>query len=118
MEIRVRLKRQRVVDAGRKGLDLGVLDQVRLVVADQKRLALEAVNGEAVLSAGLRCDQLDRVEIQMELEERFQIRLLPDLEVDGCRTVSELADLVAKYRGNGPDLGMPRCGGAALPAMH
>jgi acyl carrier protein len=93
-------KKGRVVEAERKGLDLSVLDQVRMVVAEQKRLAMESVAHEAVLVAGLSCDQLDRVEIQMELEQRFGIRLLPDIEVDRCKTVGELADLVVKYGGS------------------
>jgi len=92
-------KKLRVAEVERKGLNLSVLDQVRMVIAEQKRLAMEAVAREAVLVAGLRCDQLDRVEIQMELEERFGIGLLPDSEVDRCNTVGELADLVVKYGG-------------------
>lgn len=78
---------------------LTVLERVKLVVAGQKGLAIAAVDEASALSGGLHCDALDYVEIQMALESRFGIQLLPDQEIDDCRTVGDLAKLVVKYGG-------------------
>ncbi len=70
-------------------------NKIRQVIADQLEIGIEEViDGSSLRSLG--CDCLDEVEILMELEREFDIRIDDD-KFELCKNVSDLIELVNSY---------------------
>lgn len=69
------------------------------IVGDHLNVAHEDINDESTLES-LGADSLDRVEIVMACEEKFNIQI-DDNDLDGVNTFEKLVDLVTKKIGEG-----------------
>jgi len=70
-------------------------DKVKKIIADMLGYELEEVTNEATLKT-LGADCLDEVEILMELEKEFDIRIDDDY-FELCKDVSDIIELVNRY---------------------
>lgn len=72
-----------------------VLDRVRAIVAAQAALPISSVKDQTqLLGSSLDLDSLDVIEIQMELEDAFNVQL-PDEEFYKAKAVEDIAQLIA-----------------------
>lgn len=69
--------------------------KVNEVLNEQPFLDVEGLNGETKLVEDLGADSLDAVEIIMELEKEFGIRI-EDEDADKCKTVGDVYELVER----------------------
>ncbi len=68
------------------------------VVADQWGVSKNQLTRQTHFINDLNADELDGVELVMELEEQFDIRI-PDEDSEKLLTVGEVIDYVAKAKG-------------------
>lgn len=77
------------------GTTVTVTDQVREIVADVLCVEPDWPTDDKRLKDAPSADSLDIVELQMRLEDAFDI-ILPDPDMAECRTVGDLVALVEK----------------------
>ena len=68
---------------------IAIVERVRSILAHQLGLEREEMAPESSLLHDLGADSLDVVELVMLLEETFGIEV-PDVEVEGMRTVADV----------------------------
>lgn len=71
-----------------------MLEQIKEVLVDAVNVDAEAVVPEAKLSEDLEIDSLAAVELALELETKFDIRI-EDEELAKLKTVQDIIDLIA-----------------------
>lgn len=71
---------------------------VQDILMDQLDVRREQVTPNAGIEADLMADSLDKVEIVMRLEERFNVTVADD-DAEPVRTVEDLYELLAKALG-------------------
>jgi acyl carrier protein len=71
-----------------------VLDRIRTHLATELELDPDAIGDHTRFREDLEADSLDLVELVMELEDRYGIRI-PDEEAARIKTVGQAADFVA-----------------------
>lgn len=71
-----------------------MLEQIKNVLVDTINVDPEAVKPEASLSDDLDIDSLAAVELSLELETAFDIRI-EDEELANLKTVQDIMDLIA-----------------------
>ncbi len=72
-----------------------MLEQIKNVLVEAINVDPEAVTPEARLSEDLEIDSLAAVELSLELETEFDIRIEDD-ELANLKTVQDIIDLVEK----------------------
>jgi acyl carrier protein len=70
-----------------------LFDQVRDIIVETISCDAEEVTREASLTDDLGADSLDAVEINMALEDAFDIKI-PDEKLDQMKTVGDVVDCV------------------------
>ena len=76
----------------------GLEAKIRSIMAERLGVESDAVTPDANILDDLGADSLDVVELVMSLEEEFNIEV-PDEEVEGMRTVSDVERYVIKAVG-------------------
>ena len=71
---------------------------VQEILMDQLNVARNQVTPAALIDADLNADSLDKVEIVMKLEERFNATIADD-DAEPVRTVEDLCETLAKTLG-------------------
>lgn len=71
--------------------------RIRGLVAEQLGVDLAEVTAQARILDDLGADSLDVVELMMSLEDAFDIEV-PDEEVEGMRTIADIAQYVVQRR--------------------
>lgn len=72
---------------------IDVKTELRNIIVEKYGCDAADVTSEAQLYEDLALDSLDKIELQMECEERFN-RSFDDDKWTGCKTVAELTDLI------------------------
>ena len=70
-----------------------VFERVQRVISECAAVDLDKVKPETVLDSELGLDSLDLVELIMELEEAFNVKIT-DEQAEKCETVKEAAELI------------------------
>ena len=70
-----------------------VFDQVKEILVDRLDIDEDDITMEAHLRDDLKADSLDLVELIMDLEERFGVKI-SDEEAQGIGTVGEAVDFI------------------------
>lgn len=71
-----------------------IFDQLKEMLVDQLGVDEADINMEASFQDDLDADSLDLVEVIMEMEDRFSVKI-SDEEAEKIRTVGEAVDFVA-----------------------
>lgn len=71
-----------------------VFDQIKAMLVDQLGVDEEDVKMEASFQDDLDADSLDLVELIMEMEDKFSVKI-SDEEAQNIRTVSEAVEFVS-----------------------
>jgi len=74
-----------------------VFDQVRDIVVDTLNCDAEDVTLDASLSEDLNADSLDAVELNMALEEAFDIAI-PDEDLMKMKTIRDIVEYIEDHR--------------------
>lgn len=69
-------------------------NEIRAALADILQVQVSQVPNHAVLSKDLNIDSLDLVELVIDVENRFSIRIADD-DIDKLVTVADLVDRIA-----------------------
>ena len=72
---------------------MSVFDKVKKITAEQLGIDEEEIALESSFIDDLNADSLDIVELIMAIEEEFEIQI-PDEEVEGLKSVSDVVDYV------------------------
>ena len=72
-------------------------DRVKEHIEDQLHVRPDQVKLESHIVDELGADSLDCVELLMGMEEEFQLSI-KDEDVEKCRTVQDVVDLVDRFR--------------------
>ena len=73
-----------------------VLDRIREHLATELEVDAERIDGSTRFKEDLEADSLDLVELVVELEDSYGVRI-PDEEADKILTVGQAADFVAAH---------------------
>lgn len=74
------------------------LAAVREILAEQLDVERAQITPEAVIDADLGADSLDKVEIVMKLEERFNVTITDEI-AETVKSVEDLCEALAKALG-------------------
>lgn len=74
---------------------MNTIDKVKEIIAEQLGLEIAEITAEAKVKDDLGADSLDMVELVMELEEEFGLKIAEE-EMKQILTVQDIADYVAK----------------------
>ncbi len=77
---------------------MNTIDKVKEIIAEQLGLEVAEVTAEAKVKDDLGADSLDMVELVMELEEAFGMKIAEE-EMKQILTVQDVADYIEKNRG-------------------
>lgn len=72
-----------------------ILNVIRNSITSFTPLNAEQINIESDMSGDLALDSTDRVELVLELEEKFDISISPD-EYSWCKTIDDLINLISQ----------------------
>ncbi len=75
-----------------------VIDQVKQILIQQLGVDEAQVTPEAAFQEDLDADSLDLVELIMELEDQFGVKI-PDEEAQKIKTVGQAADYIMEHQG-------------------
>jgi len=75
-----------------------VVEAVRAILVEQLGVDASEVTEEASFQEDLNADSLDLVELIMEMEDRFKIKI-PDEEAEKIATVGNAVDFVLAHAG-------------------
>ncbi|MCC6831529.1 MAG: acyl carrier protein [Thermoleophilia bacterium] len=75
-----------------------VVEEVRAILVEQLGVDASEVTEEASFQEDLNADSLDLVELIMEMEDRFKIKI-PDEEAEKIATVGNAVDFVLAHAG-------------------
>jgi len=75
-----------------------VVEEVRAILVEQLGVDASEVTEEASFQEDLNADSLDLVELIMEMEDRFKIKI-PDEEAEKIQTVGNAVDFVLAHAG-------------------
>jgi len=70
-----------------------VLDEIRAIIVEQLGVEPGEVREEATFQEDLNADSLDLVELIMEMEDRFKLKI-SDEDAEGIATVGDAVDYV------------------------
>ena len=70
-----------------------VFEKVKSIVADQLDVEEEKVTAEASITEDLGADSLDVVDLDMSIEEEFDIEI-PDEAVENIKTVGDIVSYI------------------------
>ena len=70
-----------------------VLDEIRAIIVEQLGVEPGDVREEATFQEDLNADSLDLVELIMEMEDRFKLKI-SDEDAEGIATVGDAVDYV------------------------
>ena len=70
-----------------------VLDEIRAIIVEQLGVEPTEVREEATFQEDLNADSLDLVELIMEMEDRFKLKI-SDEDAEGIATVGDAVDYV------------------------
>ena len=73
-----------------------VFEKVKEILCDQLDVDAKDVTMEASITEDLGADSLDIVDLVMSLEDEFDIEI-PDEDIEGIRTVGELARYLEEH---------------------
>ena len=73
-------------------------EQIRDILAEQLGVDAGEITEESRFQEDLNADSLDLVELIMEMEDRFKVKI-PDEEAEKISTVGEAVDYVEKHNG-------------------
>jgi len=76
-----------------EGGRIQVQESLKLLIVEKTGIRLEDINEQSSFSDDLDIDSLDQIEIAMEAEKRFDIRL-PDEEIERLRYFSDWVDFI------------------------
>lgn len=76
---------------------MNTIDKVKEIIAEQLGLEVAEITAEAKVKADLGADSLDMVELVMELEEAFSLKIAEE-EMTNILTVQDVADYIEKNR--------------------
>lgn len=71
-------------------------DEIKDFIKNHFKVEKLKITREADLEADLGADSLDRIELQMNLEEKYKIKI-PDEEAGKLKTVGNIIDYVALH---------------------
>lgn len=74
-----------------------VVEEVRSILVEQLGVDPSEVTEEASFQEDLNADSLDLVELIMEMEDRFKVKI-PDEEAEKILTVGNAVDFVLAHR--------------------
>ncbi len=77
---------------------MNTIDRVKGIVADQLGLDADQVAAEARIKDDLGADSLDMVELIMELEEAFGMKIAEE-DMRQILTIQDVVDYIEKNRG-------------------
>lgn len=75
-----------------------VVEEVRAILVEQLGVDASEVTEEASFQEDLNADSLDLVELIMEMEDRFKVKI-PDEEAEKISTVGQAVDYVLANSG-------------------
>ncbi|MFN8109834.1 MAG: acyl carrier protein [Thermoleophilia bacterium] len=75
-----------------------VVEEVRAILVEQLGVDAADVTEEASFQEDLNADSLDLVELIMEMEDRFKIKI-PDEDAEKITTVGQAVDFVMAHAG-------------------
>ncbi len=78
----------------------GVLSEIRAILVEQLGVDATAVVETASFQDDLNADSLDLVELIMEMEDRFKVKI-PDEDAEGITTVGSAVDYVLAHAPKG-----------------
>jgi acyl carrier protein len=74
-----------------------IYEQVKNVLVEQLGIEESEINEEASFQADLDADSLDLVELIMELEDQFGVKI-SDEDAQGIQTVGQAVDFIQKHQ--------------------
>lgn len=86
-----------VVQKGRSLDRAKVVEEVRSILVEQLGVDPSEVTEEASFQEDLNADSLDLVELIMEMEDRFKVKI-PDEEAEKIQTVGNAVDYVIAHQ--------------------
>ena len=79
------------------GREMNTLDTVKEVIAAYLDINVDTIGEQTELVEDLGLDSLDSIELVMEIEEKMGLELADD-DMDGIKTVGQLADVIERAR--------------------
>ncbi len=79
------------------GREMNTLDTVKEVIAAYLDINVDTIGEQTELVEDLGLDSLESIELVMEIEEKMGLELADD-DMDGIKTVGQLADVIERAR--------------------
>ena len=73
-------------------------ERIAYILADQSCHPQDSITPETILESGLGMDSLDIIQAVMLIEDEFDITI-EDSEIEPCKTVSDIIELVTRKGG-------------------